>query len=158
MSGFVDNYLLFQLAAISHSLSAEFYTYLRQQGVNPARWRVLVNLMDEGRYVSELVHKTMFEQSRVTKIIDQLTGEGLVERQVDVGDRRRVKVVITEAGRDLVFPLIEAAQEHETRVMAELPKAESEAFRKALNHFVTAHFEPSSSRFGISPSDNQKIA
>ncbi len=99
-----------------------------------------MNLIDGDMYVSELVHNTMYEQSRVTKVIDQLSKEGLVERRVDARDRRRIKVVITRKGRALTLPLIEAAREHEERILSQLPKADRQALKKTLNHFVKAYF------------------
>ena len=142
MSGkFVEKYLLFQLAVISQSLSSEFYDYLRSKGVSPARWRVLVNLIDGDMFVSELVKNTLFEQSRVTKIVDQLVKDNLVIRQPDKQDRRRVKVRLTNKGRDLTVPLIEAAKTHEASVLSELPPHDRETFRSTLRYFVRTHFK-----------------
>lgn len=138
---FVESYLLFQLAVISQSLSAEFYSYLRAKGVSPARWRLLVNLIDGDMFVSELVKNTLFEQSRVTKIVDQLAQDGLVVRRPDKQDRRRVKVQLTPKGRELTVPLIEAAKTHEAGVLSELPKHDRETFRSTLRYFVRTHFK-----------------
>lgn len=140
---FVEDYLLFQLAVISQTLSSEFYSHLKSQGVVPAHWRILVNLVDGEMYVSELVKNTLFEQSHVTKTIDRLCRDGLVERLPDTVDLRRVKVHITDKGRELTIPLIKAAKEHEESVLSELPAGDRDAFRSILKYFVETHFRRS---------------
>lgn len=161
MGKFVDNYLLFQLAAISHSLSDDFYGLLRERGVTPARWRVLVNLIDGDMYVTDLVHKTLYEQSRVTRIIDQLACEGLIERRVDDKDRRRITVAVTDRGRALTLPLIEAAKEHEERVLSALPEADRQALKITLARLVGTYFNHSNidlSQINSKPADQiQKV-
>lgn len=138
---FVEDYLLFQLTAIRHSMSSEFYAHLRSKGVNPARWRLLANLVDGGMYISELVRNTFFEQSHVTKLVDQLCAEGLVERRKDEEDRRRVKVHITPKGLALTKPLIEDALSHEDKVLSVLPERDRERFKSTLSYFVQRHFK-----------------
>lgn len=138
---FVEDYLLFQLTAIRHSMSSEFYAHLRSKGVNPARWRVLANLVDGGMYISDLVRNTFFEQSHVTKLIDQLCNEGLVERRKDDQDRRRVKAHITEKGLALTKPLMADALAHEDKVLSVLPERDRQRFKATLAYFVQRHFK-----------------
>ena len=136
---FVENYLLFQLAFISHMFSAEFYEHLRMEGMRPARWRILVNLMDsDGMFVNDLVHKTLFEQSNVTKLTDQLCEEGLVEKRTCEADRRRVKVYITAKGRSIIAPLVDAAKKHEEKVLSSLEPTDRDRFKNTLKQFVEA--------------------
>jgi len=137
---FIDNYLLFQLALASHTFSEEFYEQLRVEGVSPAKWRILINLVDcPGMYLTALAKYALYEQSRVTKLVDQLVGENLVEKRTSHQDRRRVSVHITKQGLDLVKPLIEQAKIHESGVLSALSKDEQKIIKSILSRLAKRH-------------------
>ena len=139
---FIDNYLLFQLALASHTFSEEFYTELRAAGVSPAKWRILINLVDcPGMYLTRLAKYALYEQSRTTKLVDQLVGEKLVRRRQDQRDRRRMSVHITVKGRKLVEPLIEKAKQHEDKVLSGLPKHDRTRLKSILAKLARRHSE-----------------
>lgn len=137
---FIDNYLLFQLALASHTFSEEFYEQLRAAGVSPAKWRILINLVDcPGMYLTALAKYSLYEQSRVTKLVDQLVGEGLVEKRTSHQDRRRVGIHITTKGTDLVKPLIEQAKIHEASVLSDLSASDQKHLKSILNKLAKRH-------------------
>ncbi|MBL4617188.1 MAG: MarR family transcriptional regulator [Robiginitomaculum sp.] len=137
---FIDNYLLFQLALASHTFSEEFYDQLRAEGVSPAKWRILINLVDcQGMYLTALAKYSLYEQSRVTKLVDQLVGEGLVEKRSLHQDRRRVGIHITAKGTDMVKPLIEQAKIHEASVLSNLSASDQKHLKSILNKLAKRH-------------------
>ena len=137
---FIDNYLLFQLALASHTFSEEFYVQLRAVGVSPAKWRILINLVDcSGMYLTRLAKYALYEQSRTTKLVDQLVGENLVERRFDQKDRRRVSVHITGKGRQLIKPLIKKAIIHEDEVLSTLSVKDRKILKSILTKFAVRH-------------------
>jgi DNA-binding MarR family transcriptional regulator len=134
---FVDDYLLYLLAAASHGASREFHAVVRKAGLRVPDWRVLACVSDaDGLMVTELARLTLFEQSRVTKIIDQLEAKGLVTRRDDVADKRRVRIFITGAGRTRVGPLIEAARAHEAQLFGRLPSRTRMLVKEALRSLI----------------------
>lgn len=141
MSGrFVDDYLLFQLALASHTFSEEFYEQLRVVGVSASQWRILINLVDcTGMYLTALAKYALYEQSRVTKLVDILTAQGLVEKRSGSHDRRKVSVHITHEGRQLIEPLIEQAKIHEKSVLSVLSKNEQTRLKSILKKMATRH-------------------
>lgn len=131
---FRENYLLFQLAFLSHNFSTEFHAFLRENGVSPSQWRVLVNVMESpGIRVTTLAKKTLFEQSRVTKLVDQLCLEGLILKTSGKKDRRLVILNITRKGEMLLLPLIEEAKQHETSILKRLEEADAIQLKKILS-------------------------
>ncbi len=139
---FIDNYLLFQLALASHTFSEEFYDQLRAAGVSPPKWRILINLMDcPGMYLTALAKYALYEPSRVTKLVDQLVGEKLVERRTSHQDRRRVSIHITARGLALVKPLIVQAQIHEASVLAGLTPTDQKHLKSILRKLAQRHAE-----------------
>lgn len=137
---FIDNYLLFQLALASHTFSEEFYAQLRTAGVSPSKWRILLNLIDgPGMYLTSLAKYSLFEQSRVTKLVDQLVGEGLVEKRAGRQDRRRVSIHITNKGTALIAPLIEEAKVHEDSVLERLTPEDRKNLKSILLKLAHRH-------------------
>lgn len=136
-SPFVDGYLLYLLAAASHALSSEFHVEVKAQGVKVQTWRVLACLIDRpGLMLTELAQFVLLEQSHLTKIIDQLQSSGLVEKQHNTTDRRKIKIYITDRGRKLVEPLIPSAKSHEQQATAILSREEEKNLKTILHKLI----------------------
>lgn len=117
---FVDSYLLYLLAAASEKASAQFHARVREAGLRVPEWRVLACLFDsDDMMITELAAFALMEQSRMTRIIDQMDSRGLVQRLPDSADRRRVRVQLTPTGRDLAAQLVIDAQAHERALLAD---------------------------------------
>ncbi|HEX7006476.1 MAG TPA: MarR family transcriptional regulator [Alphaproteobacteria bacterium] len=130
---FVDNYLLYLLALASHQASGEFHAQLKALGVPVMTWRVLGALDDvDGETVSALARDVLVNQPTLTKIIDRMARDGLVERCAAAGDRRKVLVRITERGRAMVADLKRRALAHEAEVLAGYDAAEAARLKDML--------------------------
>ncbi len=130
---FVDDYLLYLLAAVSEAASAQFHAHVRQQGLRVPEWRVLACLHDkDGEMVTRLAGYALIEQSRLTKIIAQMEERGLVIRRGDSKDRRRVRVHLTEAGQKLADTLVADARRHESDLLLRLEGSDGARIKRAL--------------------------
>ncbi|MCE8008207.1 MarR family transcriptional regulator [Aestuariivita sp.] len=130
---FVDDYLLYLLAAVSDRASGQFHAHVRAHGLRAPEWRVLACLADEdGAMVTELARLSLLEQSRLTKIIDQMAARGLVSRRADPVDARRVRVFLTHQGRAQAVGLVADARAHEARLLALLTEEEAGAIKPVL--------------------------
>lgn len=131
--GFVSNYLLYLLAAASEAASAQFHARVRKTGLRVPEWRVLAWLHDrDGEMITRLARISLIEQSRLTKIIIQMEERGLVTRQGDAQDRRRVRVWLTDTGRSLSATLVEEARLHEARLLSILEGGDGARLKPAL--------------------------
>lgn len=131
--GFVSNYLLYLLASASSTASEDFHAKLRKRGVRVPEWRVLACLSDrDGLMVTQLAQFALMEQSRMTKVIDQMALKGFVSRENDKTDRRRVRIHLTEAGKLLAGELVEAAKQHENHIIRQLPPGDAERLKEDL--------------------------
>ncbi|SDI36726.1 MarR family winged helix-turn-helix transcriptional regulator [Lutimaribacter saemankumensis] len=132
--GFVSNYLLYLLAAASEAASAQFHAEVRQKGLRVPEWRVLAWLHDrDGEMITRLARISLIEQSRLTKIIIQMEERGLVTRQGDAQDRRRVRVWLTNKGRTLAQGLVADARIHEAQVLSILEGGDGARLKPALS-------------------------
>ncbi|WP_299030638.1 MarR family transcriptional regulator [uncultured Sulfitobacter sp.] len=118
---FVADYLLYLLAAASDGASAQFHAQVRSLGLRVPEWRVLACLHDrDGAMITQLARIALVEQSRLTRIIAQMEQRGMLIRQSDPTDGRRVRVFLTPQGRALTNTLVPQAQAHETKLLSQL--------------------------------------
>lgn len=115
---FTDDYLLYLLARASEVVSREFHDSLRPDGISVPYWRVLATLSDrDGMTIGELADIVLMQQPTLTKVIDRMMRDGLVTREHDSDDRRRVLVRISSVGRKKVGNLLARARQHEQSVL-----------------------------------------
>ena len=130
---FVDNYLGYLLGQANHALYKDFDAEVRARGLSSIEWRVLATLHDgEPLTVSQLAHEVLSKQPTVTKLVQRMADQGWVALHADAADQRRTLVKVTPAGRRLVKPLVEAARQHEARMLRSLAATEKAALRKLL--------------------------
>jgi DNA-binding MarR family transcriptional regulator len=72
-------------------------------GLSLAQYRLLAILGESGEAAaSKLAELMAVSRPTITGVVDGLVARGLVAREAVEGDRRRVDVVLTEAGRTLI--------------------------------------------------------
>lgn len=134
---FIDDYLSYLLARASHLVSRQFHAQLKPRGMPVPVWRVLCTLSDgDGLPVTELAKMTLFKQPTLTKVIDRMSKQGLVERRPSERDRRKVLVFITPKGRSQITDLLTRAKHHEREVLAGLSEAEVNALKAHLHNLI----------------------
>lgn len=98
---------------------------LAARGARMPHMAVLAALADFGPHVQrDLAARLAMDPSDVAKVVEDLGGRGHVERSRDAGDRRRVTVVLTEAGREELAAMDAAVSEAEDALLAPLGPAE----------------------------------
>jgi len=75
----------------------------RQYGMTRAQWAVLFRLdRSEGLKQSELAELLDLQPITLTRLLDRLAGNGLIERRADPNDRRANRLFLTPAARPLL--------------------------------------------------------
>ncbi len=138
-NSFVSGYLLYLLAASSERASAQFHAKVRENGLRVPEWRVLACLVDgEARMITRLAEFALMEQSRMTRIVDQMAARNLVERVADAGDKRRVRVRLTDQGQELATRLVKDAQAHETQLLSSLADTDAARIKTVLQSLLAS--------------------
>lgn len=119
---FVDDYLLYLLARASHDASAGFHAQLRAAGVAVPVWRVVATLYGapDGETVGTLAAACLMQQPTMTKLLDRMARQGLVERQ---REGRQTRIRLTGAGLKLAAEFVPRARAHEASLLAQHAEA-----------------------------------
>ena len=84
----------------------------RQFGTSRAQWAVLVRIeRSEGLKQSELAEMLDLQPISLTRMLDRLADNGLIERRADPNDRRANRLYLTPAARPLLERLAGLGQE-----------------------------------------------
>jgi 3-hydroxy-9,10-secoandrosta-1,3,5(10)-triene-9,17-dione monooxygenase reductase component len=138
-NSFARNYLAYLLARASFVVSSEFHASLKTWNLTVPEWRVLACLMDvEGLPVGELAAMALMKQPRLTKVLDRMETDGLVERRGTAADRRRTPIHLTAKGRALVKPVLRAAKAHEAELLKRFSDDERAVIKHALDLLIDA--------------------
>ncbi len=134
---FLDDYLLYLMARASHLVSSDFRNRLKQEKIGVPVWRVLVTLRHrDALTIGELGEFVLQQQSTLTKVIDRMTSDGLVDRQFSETDRRKVYVAITSKGREITEELLPLAIHHENQVMLDFSEEERVALKDMMKSLI----------------------
>lgn len=98
--------LVFQLLETSRQLRSYVDQRARENGTTRAQWSVLARLRRaEGLNQATLAEMLELQPISLTRLIDRLESQELVERRLDPHDRRARLLHLTSAGRTLVDDL-----------------------------------------------------
>jgi MarR family transcriptional regulator for hemolysin len=104
-----------------------------QFGMSRAKWAVLARLdRFEGLKQSELAEMLDLQPITLTRLLDGLSDNGLIERRADPDDRRAKRLFLTPAARPLLARLTELGEGLMETALAGLGPAEVAALRGSL--------------------------
>jgi homoprotocatechuate degradation regulator HpaR len=91
------------LLSAREAVMAPIRPHLRRAGVTEQQWRVLRVLSDSGMLdAGAIANSALLYPPSVTRIVKDLLQRGLVAKQVNPDDARRVSISITAEGETLV--------------------------------------------------------
>jgi DNA-binding MarR family transcriptional regulator len=105
----------------------------RETGVSAGTWFTLALLArEDGMSQGELSQRFDIDPSRVTRLAKRLEREGLLRKNRDRGDKRVVRMYLTEKGRGLFEDLSDRRETFDRRVGAVLSPEELKELRRML--------------------------
>ena len=115
-------FLLKRLGMAAKEQSLEAY---EEAGLHPYHHAILA-LLDEGSRETQgaIAEALGYDKGQLVGLLDELEGDGLVERRRDTVDRRRQTVTITPAGRKTLERLRRLSVEMEEQFLAPLSASE----------------------------------
>src|SRR6478672_4767549 len=118
-----------QMAFLLSDLARMLKTYVDQQarqfGMTRAQWQVLSRLeRSEGLKQTELAELLDLQPITLTRLVDRLCANGLIERRADPDDRRAKRLFLTEEARPLMDRLAVFGEELMGEVLAGIDDGE----------------------------------
>ena len=105
----------------------------RQYGMTRAQWAVLFRLdRSEGLKQSELAEILDLQPITLTRLLDRLAENGLIERRADPNDRRANRLFLTPAARPLLERLSDLGEDMMTTVLEGLDAKSMERLLRDL--------------------------
>ena len=120
-------------------MSGQFHEHLREQRVPVMAWRVMAALWDGPLSAREVADIILQKQPTVSKLLERMERQGLVSRESDTVDRRRIVVSLTPRGRERAGPLIAAAREHERAVLEPFGERNARTLVSVLQRLIDRH-------------------
>jgi MarR family transcriptional regulator, transcriptional regulator for hemolysin len=104
-------------------------------GMTRAQWAVLVRLeRAEGLKQTELADMLDLQPITLTRLVDRLCENGLIERRPDPNDRRAKRLYLTPAARPLIERLHEFGEALMTEILAGIDDQTIGTMRMHLDH------------------------
>ena len=108
--------------------------YVQRYGRPAHGWRVLTVLGNFGALsATEITHHNTLEIDKVTRIVDSLVEQGLVTRQQDNEDRRKIIVALTAKGKRIYIQIEEMIGQMEHEFLIVLSNQEREILYDILD-------------------------
>ena len=105
----------------------------RQYGMTRAQWAVLFRLdRCEGLKQSELAELLDLQPITLTRLLDRLAENGLIERRADPNDRRANRLFLTPAARQMIERLAGLSEEMMTTVLEGIDPVSTERLLRDL--------------------------
>lgn len=98
----VTDWPMHYLLAIDRNHVQNMSSVLQPFDCSPLMWRVLSILADrDGHSVKDLAELSVIERSNLSKMLDGMERDGLIERSAPDGDKRKTLVFLSDEGRSL---------------------------------------------------------
>lgn len=125
------------LRRLSDEVHGRFERQLAGHGVTVAQWNVLVSVYHgDAATTSEVARHVAIDAGAVSRLVDRLVEKGLMARAPDPTSRRRVQLMLTAEGRELVPSLIRLADENDALFFGGLPPAERVGLMELLQRLM----------------------
>ena len=125
---------------VQTQLNEFFNAELRHHGLNISSWTALMVLYaspENAKYPSELSDAMGFSRTNATRVVDDLVARGWIERQPCADDRRKIRLMLTDAGRAFVHGALPERHQHLRALWADFSDVEKTALEALLRKMLT---------------------
>src|SRR4051812_21253513 len=117
--------IAFLISDLARMLKTHVDQKARSYGMTRAQWQVLSRLeRSEGLKQAELAELLDLQPITLTRLVDRLCDNGLIERRPDPNDRRAKRLFLTEEARPLMDRLAVLGEEVMGEVLAGIDDSE----------------------------------
>jgi DNA-binding MarR family transcriptional regulator len=143
MSLKMENLHGYMVGRTAFTMKHKLHKLFKSKGytATPEHWAML-NLLEEeeGLSQSEMAGKTTKDKANITRILDVMQRNGLIQRRKHENDRRAYKIFLTDKGRNLQHTLTQYVQEIDNQASAGLSEYELQELKRILKRMY-ANFD-----------------
>lgn len=126
------------ITRLARAMEAHFDESLRAHDMTRASWAVLSAIFHDNKTTpAELAGFIGIDGAAVTRHLDRIEKQGLVERARSVADRRSVNLKLTPKGEQLVPKIAAASLATNAAFTKNLTRSEAEALQKAVQKMLS---------------------
>jgi MarR family transcriptional regulator for hemolysin len=126
--------ILFAISDVGRLLRTYADQKARRFGMTRAQWAVLLRLERlEGLKQSDLAEELDIQPITLTRLVDRLCDNGLIERRADPNDRRAKRLYLRPAARPLLERIASQIEELSETILARIKPAEIDLMLSKLD-------------------------
>jgi DNA-binding MarR family transcriptional regulator len=126
------------LIQLSGVVQAIYGRVSERHELTPVQAKLLCVLLDGPRGMAELANCFGVEKAALTGLMDRAERRGLAQRSAVAGDRRAVRVTLTDAGRAAAVAFHAEMSAEISRLIAPLAPRDRERFRAAMAEIIAS--------------------
>jgi MarR family transcriptional regulator, organic hydroperoxide resistance regulator len=131
------NNLGYKVKLVSQLMYRDFLGRLEPYGLTPFQYLVLCCLWEEdGLSTTGIADKLKQLGATLTGVVDRMEDRSLVYRERDLGDRRIIRIWLTDEGRQLMYILPAIGAQTIDKATVGIPKAQQVAFVRLLDQII----------------------
>lgn len=129
-----EDCILFNLGKAYQRVQAEFKSrFLQKFGLTPMQLLVLEVLYDEeGLSAGEIAGRLVLDNATLSGVLDRLVEGGWIIKDTAHGDRRALKIQLTEKGRGMKDSIIDEVRKANEQIMSSFRVEENMLLRRLL--------------------------
>ncbi|WP_201769271.1 MarR family winged helix-turn-helix transcriptional regulator [Fervidicella metallireducens] len=138
-----DNCCVDEVGEMVQKLVRVFQLFERDQikiyGFTSSQCYSLIEILKADRLtMNELSDKMNLDSSTMTRIIDKLVRDGLIKRDKDEEDRRKVLVMLTDRGKEVANMLNDSVNEYYKKIISNIPTGRIDEVLNAVSVLLKA--------------------
>lgn len=132
-----DSHLSYALAAAHRMVSQSINARLKKHGIQIEAWRVMECLDADGRItMGELARRALLNPPALSKLVDRMVSDGLVQRQISASDQRQINLLLTALGRMRMLQIREDVEDEDRSLTNLLSGGDGDTLIKLLSELA----------------------
>lgn len=134
----LDGFLPYRLSVLSNAVSRKIADiYEREFGLTVWQWRIIAVLGEnEGLTSTEVAMRTLMDKPTVSRAAASLIERGILDRTIDLEDRRRAPMSLSSEGQAIYAAVIPMALESEREFLDALSEDEAQTLHALLSRLA----------------------
>ena len=120
----------FHLRSTLFAMRRMYNTLATENGITQGIGYALINIGKEGVPATKIAPMMGMTSSSLSRLLKKMEDDDLIYRKSDNGDKRVVKIFVTEKGRELRDRVRSAVLDFNQRLLLKITQAELKAFEK----------------------------